>query len=45
MATKMAVYYKKKENFPGDWQTPGIFMLNADFTDSLVTDIILVTSQ
>ena len=45
MAAKMAVYYKNRRNFPCDRQTPGIRMQNADFTDSSVTVIILVTSQ
>ena len=42
MAAKMAVYHKKfKKIFP-DWQSPGICMQTAYFTDSWITDIILV---
>ena len=45
MAAKMAVYYKIIRKFSLNRQTPGICVQNAEFTDSGVTHIILVTSQ
>ena len=44
MAAKMAVYHKKyKKIFPEtDKRSPGICMQNAHFTDSWITDLILV---
>ena len=44
MVTENGSFYKKRK-FPRDQQTPEIRRQNADFTDSWVTDIILVTSQ
>ena len=46
MADKVAVYYKNiRKNFPGTGKLQGFVCKMLNFTDSWITDIILVTSQ